>query len=62
MSKKTKTTGKTLGSTYKRTKKKYKTEAEAKADVLSKNVDERSKNLISSETEKHYVFQGKTKV
>lgn len=60
MSKQKPISGKLLGSTYKRTKKKYKSQDQALQDVLKRNIDESAKNLVASETETHYVFKAKT--
>lgn len=61
MSKQKPISGKLLGSTYKRSKKKYKSQDQALEDVLKRNIDENAKNLVASETDKYFVFEAKTK-
>lgn len=62
MAKKKQITGKQLGSTYKRSKKKYKDATAALQDVLKRNKFQRQKNLIASENETHFIFSAKTKL
>lgn len=64
MAKKTKTIqGKFLGSTYKRSIAKHKTQENALKDILSKNANERPNNIeLTETTEKSFVFQAKTKL